>query len=563
MFPVGQDKRPVTEHGLKDATQTIQGVREFWTRYPDAGIAVVTDALVVLDFDVAHHGIDSLQAIQEKYGVLPITRTHMTGGGGFHYLYRNPDGRNIRNTVALGGYEGVDLRANGGYIVVPPSLHPSGHRYEVTDDSPLAPAPEWLVELSTKRTQGTAAVTEDQPIPEGQRNNTLASLAGTMRRRGMPLEAIEAALIQVNLKQCNPPLSEEEVMAIAKSVGRYLPPKPPNGYVNNSSISIIERDKVLCESKRDKSVTDNVTKSLQRVSQNVTKSENVTKALSQKVESWVAETSGWWTTDELDKDLGISSKQDKDNRRQILLRLRESGLIERHLKINKQFRFVNAEITHIDIKSVTTTGILPIKWPLGVERYVNIYPGNEIVIAGAPNSGKTAFLLSTIQRNQGEFPIKYFCSEMGKDELQSRLSNFPNMTLEDWKFDPIERSSNFPDVIVPDCINIIDYLEITENLFQINDILTAIAHKVGTGLAIVAIQKKVNVAFGRGQEFGLEKPKLYLSMDKGRLSIVKGKSWVNPKVDPNGLRVTFRILAGCQFEVTKPWYRPGDEGAEE
>src|ERR1700677_1781871 len=59
-----------------------------------------------------------------------------------------------------------------------------------------------------------------EQIPKGQRNNFLASLAGTMRKRGMSQPAIEAALLQEN-KRCDPPLSESEVLAIARSISRY------------------------------------------------------------------------------------------------------------------------------------------------------------------------------------------------------------------------------------------------------------------------------------------------------------------------------------------------------
>jgi hypothetical protein len=77
-------------------------------------------------------------------------------------------------------------------------------------------------------------------------------------------------------------------------------------------------------------------------------------------------------------------------------------------------------------------------------------------------------------------------------------------------------------------------------------------------LAIVAIQKKVGQKWGHGQEFSAEKSKLYLSMDERKLSIVKGKSWANKKIDPNGLRVEFNIARGCEFEMTKEWYKPND-----
>jgi len=224
VFPVKPDKKPLTVHGLKDAIQTQSGVREYWTRWPDAGIALVTDGLVVLDFDAKNGGLKSKASIEAKYGLLPHTRTHRTGGGGEHWIYRNPNGANVRNTVSFAGYPGVDLRANDGYIVVPPSPHESGKRYEVLDDSEIAPAPDWLVDLATKKkTRSQQTASESELIPEGQRNSRLTSIAGSMRRNGMAREAIEAALQEVNQRQCSPLLPDNEVTRIAQSVTRYKP----------------------------------------------------------------------------------------------------------------------------------------------------------------------------------------------------------------------------------------------------------------------------------------------------------------------------------------------------
>jgi hypothetical protein len=72
----------------------------------------------------------------------------------------------------------------------------------------------------------------------------------------------------------------------------------------------------------------------------------------------------------------------------------------------------------------------------------------------------------------------------------------------------------------------------------------------------VALQKKIGAQLGRGAEFSLEKPRLYLSIDKGKLTIIKGKSWARKNVDPNGLSVNFKITGGCQFEITKAWDWP-------
>ena len=85
VFPVGPDKKPLTRHGLKDATQLQIGVRELWGKCPNAGIGLVTDGLIVLDFDAQNGGLESKAIIEAQYGPLPRTRTHRTGGGGEHW----------------------------------------------------------------------------------------------------------------------------------------------------------------------------------------------------------------------------------------------------------------------------------------------------------------------------------------------------------------------------------------------------------------------------------------------------------------------------------------------
>jgi GTPase SAR1 family protein len=192
---------------------------------------------------------------------------------------------------------------------------------------------------------------------------------------------------------------------------------------------------------------------------------------------------------------------------------------------------------------------------MGVEKYVNLYEGNIVVVAGSPNSGKTAMMLNLIHLNQDRFPVYYFCSEMGETELGDRLSYFEQegRQLEDWTFEAINRATNFADVIRPDCINIIDFLELTQDIYLVNQYLTAITHAIGKGVAIIAIQKKVGASLGRGQEFSLEKPRLYLSMDTNRLTILKGKNWTQRNLNPNGLFINYRIEDGYRFVPTSDW----------
>jgi len=288
--------------------------------------------------------------------------------------------------------------------------------------------------------------------------------------------------------------------------------------------------------KRDKSVTESVTKA--------------------EIEEWVNQTTGWFDYGELDRDLGIATPEAKTNRRQILHRLKEDHVVESHPTNNKLLRRVTSDVRFIDFKAAGKRAPLDIGWPFDIQKLVAIYPGNVIVLAGEPNAGKTAFLLNVIRLNMNLFPTYYFSSEMGAEELAIRLGKFPGIELEDWNFTAAERACDFQDVIVSDAVNIIDYFEFpTGQFFTIAESLRAIWTKLGTGIAIVAIQKGRG-ELGRGSTFGLEKPRLYLSMGRNQLMIVKGKNWARRDRNPNGLVSEFKLTDGCNFIATKDWYRP-------
>jgi hypothetical protein len=202
---------------------------------------------------------------------------------------------------------------------------------------------------------------------------------------------------------------------------------------------------------------------------------------------------------------------------------------------------------------------LAIRYPFGIESYFRTYPSNVIVIAGAADAGKTAFLLNLIHLNMTEFAIYYQTSEMGAEELASRLQKFEGITLDEWNFTAEERSRDFADVIRPDCINIVDYLELAGDFYMVADYLKQIHDKLSSGIAVVALQKKRGAELGRGGDFGLEKPRLYLSMDANKLTIQKAKNWADPQVNPNGLTRNFKLVDGCNFVFTQDWQSPTGE----
>ncbi|HXJ80795.1 MAG TPA: bifunctional DNA primase/polymerase [Candidatus Methylomirabilis sp.] len=234
-------KHPITEHGFKDATTDRAQIRAWWRRWPRANIGIPTgrETFDVVDVDPDKGGDGTLVQLERRHGPLPETAETLTGGGGRHLKFW-PSGLRCSNGK-LG--DGLDTRGEGGYIVAAPSVHRSGRRYvpevlHALDEVPLAPLPAWLL-AAVNGTDGdghhTPAPPVEDVIPEGQRNGTLASLAGTMRRRGMGTSEIAAALLEVNRLRCRPPLAEAEVRAIAESIGRYEPDATPDGGAEEAS----------------------------------------------------------------------------------------------------------------------------------------------------------------------------------------------------------------------------------------------------------------------------------------------------------------------------------------
>jgi hypothetical protein len=139
LLPCG--KTPLMKHGFKDATTDPTIIAGSWTRCPDANIGLATGQMsgcVVLDIDGAD-GESSLQTLKRELGPLPDTCMARTGKGR-HLYFCYPDGKEIRSRTNIA--PGIDVRADGGYVVAPPSVHPNGTTYEwIGDETEFAELP--------------------------------------------------------------------------------------------------------------------------------------------------------------------------------------------------------------------------------------------------------------------------------------------------------------------------------------------------------------------------------------------------------------------------------------
>lgn len=249
----------VHPHGLKDATDDIEFLINALRNNPHANLGIATgerSGVWVVDID-GEEGFASIDALEAKHGLLPATQIVQTARG-MHLYLAWPKGADIRSKAGVIA-PGVDQRGNGGYVIVPPSTHPSGvqyqWRYTILDDLEIEPsrpadAPPWLILAAMERsrivpadssrdmhTRGREQRNKEQsgegPIGEGQRNDELARKAGAMRRVGFTESEILAALLKLNADRCTPPLDRAEVEKIAASIAKY--PAAPAANVTNAA----------------------------------------------------------------------------------------------------------------------------------------------------------------------------------------------------------------------------------------------------------------------------------------------------------------------------------------
>lgn len=228
---VPRGKRPsVRWQVYEDRRATEKEVRSWFRRWPSANVAVVTgtiSGIVVLDIDPKHGGEASIKRLTLENGDLPETVEAVTGGGGRHIYFKHP-GFEVRNRTAFS--PGLDLRGDGGVIVLPPSIHPSGEPYRwrkghAPDEIALAPTPKWLLlprfgEGSQGHPLSYWRKLVQEGVGEGQRNSTIASFTGHLLWHGVDPDVALELMLAWNRVRCRPPLDDDEVIRTVRSIER-------------------------------------------------------------------------------------------------------------------------------------------------------------------------------------------------------------------------------------------------------------------------------------------------------------------------------------------------------
>jgi hypothetical protein len=289
--------------------------------------------------------------------------------------------------------------------------------------------------------------------------------------------------------------------------------------------------------------------------------------LRQLIHKWAEYQAGWFDSLIVDRQFNIQTSEGKHNRWVILERLVKQGKLTKNNYSNK-YRSIQKEATKLNWVDADTGNTIDLVFPFGIQRWVKIFPKSVLCIVAPPNHGKTAFLYNFIKDNMYHpLGIDLYNSDAGIEEVKERFSLFSEKIPNPPPFETYEQFDHFSDVIHPDHISVIDYLDMNSDVYMVGEELEQIFRKLNKGIALVAMQKKPNTTsfqndYAIGGVFTIKKARLYLSMDRSTqmegfsiLKIVKAKSRIDPTINPNGKEFAYKLVNGTDFvniqEITK------------
>lgn len=531
IIPIKQNKKPYIKwEKYQKEKPTREQVKAWWEKWPNANIGICTggvSGIDVVDCD-SDAGKSALNDFLSDSFITPVSKTPK----GWHYYFSYTEG--LSNGVRV--LTDCDIRTTGGYIIAPPSKNSDGVSYSWVEDLkisevPLLNMPNMLFDvLAQGASQGGANSSEhinkvslykgDAAPPatsvqqnatmrnisfdKGGRDDALFHLANHLVKSGMPIVSIEKYLSFIGIN-CSPPYPEKELQVKIKSA--------------------LDRSK-----KRKTGVTD-------------------------EIRAIISATNGNISATYLYNALQCATSVAKSSVRTVLGRMVEEGLIERTGKRAGEYRIIDGKCEAEDWKNAKINNV-NLWLPFELHEMIDIPSGSIILVAGSMDAGKSALLMNIVKENMEKWEINYFSSEINAAGFKNRISLFDAPFYDDWKVKFYTRMQGFADVVKPDELNIIDYLEIHDNFFEVAKFLADIFEKLhGKGIAIVAVQKDPNKQFGRGGSFLEEKPVLSLALDYGVCRINKFKGEFKER-NPRGMEYHYKLLHGSDFIMVKHWHKP-------
>lgn len=540
-------KQPCCEwQEFQERVPTEDEVEAWFKAWPHAQIALVTGRVS----GVAVVDLDTEEAVEWAKQHLPRPGALQKTGKGWHLLY-GTNGTPIPNRAKI--RDGVDVRGDGGYILIEPSLHPEHKTPYKLDFKPtfdwtnLPDFPkDFLPQDNTPEER--EPVTLD-PVPEGERNERLAQIAGRYFAREMHYS---------------------EVMALCKGWNADLENPLPSSEVERTVQSIWKKDttqqtqQTQHESADSSALSKNHQNSA-RLSTTQQNEQGFPGNLTAEIREFIKANQGSFSTGDIDREFGLVTRKDKNRRARALSQMVQENYIKRDRRVAGKYQIVQVELGFIDLED-TDESPFPIDLPFGLPEMVNLPTKCVVVLAGAPNAGKTAMLLDIIKRNLNQpYPLLYLMSEMGPSEYKQRVKKVTDDPQE-WnkQVKAASLSTGFDGAILqhnPDGLTLIDYLEeVDGEYYKLASDIRAIYDSLNEGIAVIALQKRSQNEVGVGGEGTTEKARLYMTLDRlahqprstiSALKIIKAKDY--PDINPNGQERHIEIRAGQDIVPVSDW----------
>jgi hypothetical protein len=521
VIPVGKDKKALIPwRDFQKVRPTEEQVEQWFTSFPHANIAIITGQisdLTVIDCD-SQAAVDSFAS--QYSGRTPCVKTPK----GMHFYFKYLEGS--RNGARV--LTDTDIRSEGGYVVAPPSSNGDGIPYEWVYNIKLgcdsiSTTYSFISLLAFTRAQGSESLNtaESQRVQlvttshdyyiQGRRDEDIFHAANCLVKGNAEPDFIKKTL-EILSKSCNPPFPDKDIEAKIQSA--------------------LDR-----AGRRQGTLTE-------------------------ELKWWIESQTGQWRVTDWYHESHIVTKQEKHATIQALKRFCIEGLIESCGERSGNYR--NIDKTDNEQQWWLDEGKpLPIKFPLGVENFAKVYQGNIILLEGQKSQGKSTFSFEFARLNKGLYPgiTQYQNIEMVNSEIKERFKSYEDegiCTQGSWRehLKIIKQTSDWHDKIIPDGINIIDYLLEYDKPFILPRYIFAIHKKLTTGIALVSVQRDPYKPYPTGGRGVRDIPRLCLSLINHEMRIEDAKSfWPTDFGNPTGMSIKYKQIKWCKWISDGTWDR--------
>lgn len=522
VIPVGTDKVPLIKwepYQKKRASE--EEIQAWFKKFPSANIGIVTGEisnLLVVDCDTPA----SIQQVQEAIPESLTVPCETTPRGGMHFFFSHAPGFSNRARVA----DGIDIRTEGGYCAVAPSVNGTGNGWV------------WVLSL----------LDADPPCILNSITSLFNSLSLSLYARG---NQKVTEIVTDSHKYFGEARKDEDLFHTANIMTK-------GGADPQFMYEVLERLILSWGENPDKKWIETKIKSA------LDRAEKRERKIADEIREWVLVTSGHFSVTDSHRELNLVTSSHKHAANVAFGRLeKEEKLIEKYGNKRGIYRLIDRTLAIQDWRKAKGKS-LDLEFPLGVSRFVKIYPGNIILLEGQKSQGKSAFAIEFCRLNANLFKEKilYQNVEMSDDEFLERFESYGDIrTVEEWDktMTIIRQTDSWWDKILPDGLNIVDYLVEYKEAFLIAQFIFNIHQKLKNGIALVVVQRdpfKPYPAGGRGVR---DIPRLILSLIHHKIKIEDVKSFKKTEFgNPAGLIRRYKQASWWNFVGDGDWEKVED-----